>query len=105
MGSDDNHHRGIRAQSQDAAGESDWRILCSLGSLHPHPAHTDSGQQLRRLLQEPAVEERGGAQEERAHDAAGSRAQGSSEVPPDPGETRAVILLSDYFHVLTFSNL
>ena len=76
----------IFSQPQDTAGKSNWRVLCSLWCLHPHPAHTDSCQQLRRLLQEQTVEERGGAQEEGAHHAAGSRAQSRPEVPPDPGE-------------------
>ena len=39
-------------------------LLCPLWHLHPHPAHPHRGEQLRRVLQEPAVEERGGAQEE-----------------------------------------
>ena len=86
VGPDDNHHRGIRTQSQDAAGKSNWGILCPLRSVYPHSSHPDRCQQLRGLLQEPALEERGGTQEEGADHAAGSRAQGSSEVPPHPGE-------------------
>lgn len=31
--------------------------------LHPDPAHPHRSEQLRQLLQEPAVEERGGIQE------------------------------------------
>ena len=35
----------------------------SLRHLHPHPPHPNRCQQLRQLLQEPPVEERGGLQE------------------------------------------
>ena len=38
--------------------------MCALWYLHPNPSNTYSCQQLRQLLQEQAVEERGGVQEE-----------------------------------------
>ena len=34
--------------------------------LHPDPAHPNRGQQLRQLLQEPVVAQRGGVQEAHA---------------------------------------
>jgi len=38
--------------------------MCALWYLHPYPSNTYSCQQLRQLLQEQVVEERGGVQEE-----------------------------------------
>ena len=40
------------------------RVLRPLRNLHPDPAHPDRRHQLRPVLQEPPLEERGGSQEE-----------------------------------------
>ena len=43
--------------------EDPGRLLCCSWGLHPHPTHTHCSQQLCQLLQEQALEERGGLQE------------------------------------------
>ena len=49
----------------DLVGEINCRVLRSNWNLHPHPSHPHCCEQLRNLLQQPAVAERGGAEEER----------------------------------------
>ena len=63
--------------------QDDRRLLRSLRSLHPHPPHPHRGQQLRRVLQEQALEERSRAQKEGEDDAAGSREEGDAEEDDD----------------------
>ena len=48
-----------RALPVHLSWQADWRPLCALRHLHPHPPHPHCGQQLRQLLQEQIVEERG----------------------------------------------
>ena len=63
--------------------QDDRRLLRSLRSVHPHPPHPHRRQQLRRVLQEQALEERSGAQEEGEDDAVGSREEGDAEEDDD----------------------
>ena len=79
VGADDHHHRGVRTLPQDPAGQTDRRVLRAVRGLHPHPPHPHRGQQLRGLLQEPAVAERGRAEEEGEDDAAGGREEPGGE--------------------------
>ena len=58
----------MRADS-DFLRSSDRRFLRLDGSVHPDPAHPHRGQQLRQLLQEQALEERGGPEEAGDHSA------------------------------------
>ena len=47
----------------DFYGTALWWPLCSCWRVHHHPSHPHRGEQLCRVLQEQAVEERGGSEE------------------------------------------
>ena len=79
MGPDDLDHCWLRAQPCHHLREDHRRHVRSLWDFHPHPAHPHRRQQLRQLLQEQDVEDRGCPQEEREDEAAGQGEEGDAE--------------------------